>query len=143
MAYNGERTRTLQVLKSRGMHHSNQVREFVFSNHGVDLVDVYLSGDRVLTGMARVAQEALELAATEMRTKDHDRRLRDLANQRKALDAQIAALNADAEQRAGDVEFAIARERFEAAGVAARAKEIAQGGSSRAPAPKTTRKAVR
>ncbi|MBA2961144.1 MULTISPECIES: circadian clock protein KaiC [Ramlibacter] len=136
IAYNGERTRTLQVLKSRGMHHSNQVREFVFSNHGVDLVDVYLSGDRVLTGTARVAQEAQELAATEMRTKDHDRRLRDLANQRKALDAQIAALNADAEQRAGDVEFAIARERFEAAGVAARAKEIAQAGSSRAPAPK-------
>ena len=39
---NGERTRALQVIKSRGMPHSNQVREFVFSDRGIDLVDVYL-----------------------------------------------------------------------------------------------------
>lgn len=135
LAYNGERTRTLQVLKSRGMFHSNQVREFVFTDHGVDLVDVYLSGDRVLTGTARIAQEAQEAAASELRGRDHDRRLRDLANRRKALDAQIAALNAEAEERAGDIQFAIERERFEAAGVATRAKEIARKGSSRAPAP--------
>jgi circadian clock protein KaiC len=54
VASNGERTRTLQVLKSRGMHHSNQVREFLFSSAGLDLVDVYMSGERVLTGAARV-----------------------------------------------------------------------------------------
>ncbi|RYY48279.1 MAG: KaiC 1, partial [Comamonadaceae bacterium] len=54
VANNGERTRTLQVLKSRGMSHSNKVREFVFSDDGLDLVDVYMSGDRVLTGAARV-----------------------------------------------------------------------------------------
>ncbi|MEJ5990159.1 circadian clock protein KaiC [Ramlibacter sp. PS3R-8] len=126
LAYNGERTRTLQVLKSRGMRHSNQVREFVFTDHGVDLVDVYLSGERVLTGTARMAQEAQERAASELRTRDHDRRLRDLANRRKALDAQIASLNAEADERAGDVRFAIERERFEAAGVAERAKEIAR-----------------
>ena len=129
MAYNGERTRTLQVLKSRGMHHSNQIREFVFSNRGVDLVDVYLSGERVLTGTARIAQLAQELAANDLRGRDHERRLRDLANRRKALDAQIAMLNVEAEQRAGDVEFDIARERFEAAGIATRAKEIARAGS--------------
>ncbi|MCG2592315.1 circadian clock protein KaiC [Ramlibacter sp. XY19] len=125
LAYNGERTRTLQVLKSRGMHHSNQVREFVFSDHGVDLIDVYLLGDRVLTGTARIAQEAQELAASQLRGTDHERRLRDLANRRRALDAQIAALNAEADERAGEVEFAIAREKFEAEGVAARAREIA------------------
>lgn len=51
---NSERTRTLQVLKSRGMAHSNQVREFVMSNHGVDMIDVYVSGSQVLTGSARV-----------------------------------------------------------------------------------------
>jgi circadian clock protein KaiC len=136
LAYNGERTRTLQVLKSRGMFHSNQVREFVFSDHGVDLVDVYLSGDRVLTGTARMAQEAQERAASELRGRDHERRLRDLANRRIALDAQIASLHAEAEQRAGEVEFAIAREQFEAAGIAARAREIAQAGSARVPVPK-------
>lgn len=141
LAYNGERTRTLQVLKSRGMHHSNQVREFVFSDHGVDLVDVYLSGERVLTGTARIAQEAQERAAGELRGRDHERRLRDLANRRVALDAQIAALNAEAAQRAGDVEFAIAREQFEAASLAERAKEIARSGSVRPPAPKSGKRA--
>ena len=56
--HNGERTRTLQVLKSRGMAHSNQVREFVFSDHGIDLVDIFISDDRVLTGTARIARQA-------------------------------------------------------------------------------------
>ncbi|GAB3766461.1 circadian clock protein KaiC [Ramlibacter monticola] len=125
LAYNGERTRTLQVLKSRGMYHSNQVREFVFSDNGVDLIDVYLSGDRVLTGTARIAQEAQELAASQLRGSDHERRMRDLANRRRALDAQIAALTAEAEERAGEVEFAIAREKFEAEGLASRSREIA------------------
>ena len=125
LAYNGERTRTLQVLKSRGMYHSNQVREFVFTDHGVDLIDVYLSGDRVLTGTARIAQEAQELAASQLRGSDHERRMRDLANRRRALDAQIAALNAEADERAGDVRFAIAREKFEAESVASRARDIA------------------
>jgi len=125
MAYNGERTRTLQVLKSRGMAHSNQVREFIFSDKGVDLVDVYLQGDQVLTGTARIAHEAQMLAADDLRGRDHARRLRDLANRRKALDAQIAALQADAEQRIGEVEFAIERERFEAESVASRARTIA------------------
>jgi circadian clock protein KaiC len=126
LAYNGERTRTLQVLKSRGMDHSNQVREFVFSDHGVDLVDVYLSGDRVLTGTARIAQEAQERASGELRGRDHERRLRDLANRRRALDAQIAALNAEAEERAGDVRFSIERERVEAEAASTRARQIAQ-----------------
>ena len=130
LAYNGERTRTLQVLKSRGMAHSNQVREFVFGDHGVDLVDVYLSGDRVLTGTARIAQVAQEQAATDLRTQDHDRRLKDLDNRRKALDAQIAALHAEAEERAGDVRFLIARENFEAEGATARSRKIAQSRST-------------
>ncbi|NML44504.1 circadian clock protein KaiC [Ramlibacter sp. G-1-2-2] len=125
LAYNGERTRTLQVLKSRGMYHSNQVREFIFSDAGVDLVDVYLSGDRVLTGTARIAKEAQELAASQLRGTDHERRLRDLATRRRALDAQIAALNAEADERAGELQFAIAREKFEAESVASRARDIA------------------
>ena len=55
---NGERTRTLQVLKSRGMPHSNQVREFVLSERGIELVDVYMPDDRVLTGSERIAHAA-------------------------------------------------------------------------------------
>jgi circadian clock protein KaiC len=65
--FNGERNRTIYVLKSRGMAHSNQVREFVLSNKGIDLVDVSLGAERVLTGTARVAQEELERAAAVLR----------------------------------------------------------------------------
>jgi circadian clock protein KaiC len=55
---NGERTRTVQVVKSRGMAHSNQVREFVLGSRGLELVDVYMPEDRVLTGAERVAHAA-------------------------------------------------------------------------------------
>jgi circadian clock protein KaiC len=126
VAANGERTRTLQVLKSRGMPHSHQVREFVMSDRGVGLVDVYLSGDRVLTGTARIAQVAQEAAAVELRRRDHERRMNELANHRKAIDAQIAALNAQAEERAGEVAFAIERERLTAEGMSSRSRSMAQ-----------------
>lgn len=65
---NGERTRTLQIIKSRGMKHSNQVREFVLDDHGLTLVDVYMAGNDVLTGAARVAQQSREGAVPERRT---------------------------------------------------------------------------
>lgn len=108
--FNGERNRTIYVLKSRGMAHSNQVREFVLSDQGIDLVDVYLGADRVLTGTARVAQEEQERAAAALRRKDHQRKLGQLANKQKAIDAQIAALRADAAAEAAEVAFAIAQE---------------------------------
>ncbi|MDO9436604.1 circadian clock protein KaiC [Hydrogenophaga sp.] len=125
VADNGERTRTLQVLKSRGMPHSNQVREFVMSNHGVSLVDVYLLGDKVLTGSARVAREAQVVAAADLQGRDHERRLQALARQRKALDAQIASLLAESEERAADIEFDIERERLESQRLRERASSIA------------------
>jgi circadian clock protein KaiC len=83
VANNGERTRTLQVLKSRGMNHSNQVREFVFSDEGLDLVDVYMSGDRVLTGAARV-ENAMRGTRTNLAGTRADRG--------QSLASQIAAL---------------------------------------------------
>ena len=57
---NGERNRLLFVLKSRGTAHSNQVREFVLTDHGVELVDVYVGAAGVLAGSARVTQQAVE-----------------------------------------------------------------------------------
>jgi circadian clock protein KaiC len=110
--FNGERNRTIYVLKSRGMAHSNQVREFVLSDAGIDLVDVYLGGDRVLTGTARVAQAASERTAIELREQDHERKLRQLASKRKAIEAQIAALQAEGDAEAAEVQFAIAQETF-------------------------------
>jgi len=107
---NGERNRTLNVLKARGMSHSNQVREFVLSGDGITLVDVYVGADRVLTGAARVAQAAHEQAAADLRREDHDRKLRRLASRRRVLDAQIAALTAESEAEEAEVTFAIAQE---------------------------------
>ncbi len=95
--YSGERNRTIFVLKSRGMPHSNQVREFVLSNDGIDLVDVLLSGDRVLTGRARMAQSERDGVDLTTRKEDHQRALRQLASKQKTIDAQIAALQAEAE----------------------------------------------
>ena len=57
---NGERNRGMYVLKSRGMANSNQIREFILTDHGVELRDVYIGAGGVLTGSARIAQEALE-----------------------------------------------------------------------------------
>ena len=90
----GERNRGLYILKSRGMAHSNQVREFVLSNHGIELLDVYLGPSGVLTGSARVAQEAGEQAEEVASKRELLRRQTEVEAQRKALEAQIAALQA-------------------------------------------------
>ena len=112
--FNGERTRAIQVIKSRGMPHSNQVREFVIGDRGVDLLEVYLLGDQVLTGTARELQKARERVANELRERDHAGRLERIASHRRAIDARIAELRADVEGRATDVAISIAREKLDA-----------------------------
>src|SRR5262245_24959950 len=107
---NGERNRTLHVLKSRGMAHSNQVREFILAGDGIKLVDVYLGNERVLTGTARVTQEAQERATAVLRRQDHERRLRELTTKQKAIEAQITALQHEAEATAAEAEFVVAQE---------------------------------
>jgi circadian clock protein KaiC len=107
---NGERNRTIYVLKSRGIAHSNQIREFVLSDKGIDLVDVYLGAERVLTGTARVAQEELERAAAALREQDHQRKLGRLASRQQAIEAQISALRHEAEEESAEVAFSKARE---------------------------------
>lgn len=108
--FNGERNRTIFVRKSRGMAHSNQVREFVLSDTGIDLVNVYLGGDKVLTGSARIAQEAQERSAATLREQDHQLKLRQLASKRKSIEAQIAALQAEVEAETEEVHFVITQE---------------------------------
>ncbi len=108
--FTGEHNRTIFVRKSRGMAHSNQVREFVLSDSGIELVDVYLGDSQVLTGSARIAREAQENAAAILDGQDHQRRLRQLACRRKAIKAQIAALQAEADAEAEEVKFAITQD---------------------------------
>jgi circadian clock protein KaiC len=90
----GERNRGIHVLKARGTAHSNQVREFVLTPRGIELKDVYLGPGGVLTGSARVAQEAREKAAQAGDEQELDVRHRGLLRKRRALAAQIAALQA-------------------------------------------------
>lgn len=92
---NGERNRCLYVLKSRGMAHSNQIREFVMSREGIQLVPPYVGSGFVLTGSSRVAQEAKESAEKLVRNQEIEQRQQVLERKRKALEAQIMALKAE------------------------------------------------
>jgi circadian clock protein KaiC len=96
----GERNRTMYILKSRGMSHSNQLREFRLTDHGFEVLDVYLGPEGVLTGSSRLSQEAREKAAEAARRQETERRERDLVRKREALEARILALRKefDAEQ---------------------------------------------
>ena len=94
---NGERNRGMYVLKSRGMANSNQIREFILTDHGVELRGVYVGASGVLTGSARIAQEALENAEVLTRKQDIERKKREIERKRKALEAQITTLHADFE----------------------------------------------
>jgi circadian clock protein KaiC len=91
----GERNRGLYVLKSRGMAHSNQIREYLLTSRGMELLDAYLGPGGVLTGSARVVQEARDRAAELERKQEVERMKLSLERKRKALEAQIAALRAD------------------------------------------------
>jgi circadian clock protein KaiC len=91
----GERNREIHVLKSRGMPHSNQLREFVFTDHGIELLDVYTGPAGVLTGTARVAQEAQDRAEALIWQQEIERKKRELEGRRKALQAQVEALHAE------------------------------------------------
>jgi circadian clock protein KaiC len=93
----GERNRGLYILKSRGMAHSNQIREFLLTDHGVELRDVYIGPSGVLTGSARLAQEAQEQAAQTMHEQEVERRKLELERKRSVIEAQIAAMRAEFE----------------------------------------------
>jgi circadian clock protein KaiC len=97
---NGERNRVLYVLKARGMAHSNQIREFLISNHGVDLVDAYIGASGVLTGSARAAQGALEKAVVLADQQEAAQLKREVERKRAALERQIGGLRSDYETEA-------------------------------------------
>ena len=97
---NGERNRVLYVLKARGMKHSNQIREFLISDRGIDVVDAYIGPSGVLTGSARAAQHSLEKAAVLATQQEAAQLKREVERKRKALDRQIGDLRSDYEGEA-------------------------------------------
>ena len=101
---NGERNRALYVLKSRGMAHSNQLREFLLTPQGVDLLDVYVGPGGVLTGSSRLSQEARENAALLVQRQDAERKDRERIRKRELLEARIAALRKEFEMEEEEAE---------------------------------------
>jgi circadian clock protein KaiC len=116
---NGERNRLLFVIKSRGSAHSNQVREFVLTDDGAELLDVYVGPNGVLTGSERVEQIGQERLAQTARADETERRRQELAQRSAAIRAEMAALQA--QLTADTAEF----ERFEASADAGRASGVA------------------
>lgn len=91
----GERNRCVYILKSRGMAHSNQVREFRLSDHGISLVDVYIGDGALLTGSARLAQAAREREAEEEAQQQIERKQLALKRKRALLETRIEAMRAE------------------------------------------------
>lgn len=88
----GERNRGLYILKSRGMDHSNQIREFILTDHGIELLDVYVGPEGVLTGSARLSQEAKNDSDQLLRKQEIERKQTGLELKRAAMEAQIVVL---------------------------------------------------
>ncbi len=99
----GERNRGMYILKSRGMAHSNQIREFLLTNKGVDLMDVYVGPAGVLTGSARLTQEAQEKAEKLVAQQEVELKQANLERKRKAMEAQISAIRAQFEAEEAEV----------------------------------------
>ncbi|MBT3071613.1 circadian clock protein KaiC [Rhodomicrobium sp. Az07] len=101
---NGERNRILYLIKSRGTSHSNQLREFRMTDRGIELIDAYIGPEGVLTGTARITQEARDRAAADQRERESNRRQRQFARRREAVRRQIeeleAALQAEEDEEA-------------------------------------------
>jgi circadian clock protein KaiC len=91
----GERNRGLYVLKSRGMAHSNQIREFRLTDHGIELLDVYVGAEGVLTGSARLSQETKDEAEQLLRQQEIGSKQFGLERKREAMEAQVVVLRSE------------------------------------------------
>ena len=107
----GERTRGLYTLKSRGMKHSDQVRELVITDHAVKLEEICVGPEGVLVGSARLAQQMRDRATVTASRGEIEHKRTLLARKRNALKARIAELETEFTAEAHDIEQAIAQEK--------------------------------
>jgi len=103
----GERNRLMYILKSRGMAHSSQVREFLITDRGVELVDVYVGAGQVLTGAARMVQEAQEETEHLARQQEIERLKLDLKRKHRVMEAQVEVLQSQFEAEEAEIRRAI------------------------------------
>ena len=106
----GERNRLLYVLKSRGMAHSNQMREFLLTSNGVRLRDVYLGPGGVLTGSARLAREAEDRREEVRMQQESERREAVVRTSVRSLNAKIEALQAEREAQENELALIISQD---------------------------------
>src|SRR6266481_2344442 len=107
----GERNRALYVLKSRGQSHSNQVREFVLSNKGLDLLDVYVADGEIKVGSEKIAQQARDRDNALVARQQGELKRLNLERYRKTIAAQTAALQAELEVREAEARIELATQK--------------------------------
>lgn len=139
----GERNRALYVLKSRGMAHSNQVREFLLTDKGAKLVNVYVGPQGLVTGSARLRQEAEDRALARREEEEAARQSAELELKRRQMEGEIAGLRAKFEAEAREVQRRVQATRKRAANVsaerteAARLRQLGASGDQRKPKHRT------
>lgn len=108
---NGERNRTIDIIKARGMEHSNQVREFILTDNGIEIVDVYLGPAGMLTGSARISQIALEKTQRLEREQEIERKQREIERKHDAMEAQITVIRSQFEASEEELDRVIQQEK--------------------------------
>jgi circadian clock protein KaiC len=136
----GERNRGLYVLKSRGMAHSNQIREFKLTDNGIELVDVYVGDDGVLTGSARLSREMEDDAEKLLRQQEIGSKQFSLERKREAMEAQIVVLRSEFEAEESESLKIINIEKARNESFKLVKQEMAKSRRSDAPLKKTTMK---
>jgi circadian clock protein KaiC len=122
----GERNRGIYIIKSRGMAHSNQIREFLITSKGVDIIDVYTGPAGVLTGSARLSQEIKDMETEDKRKEEIKKLQRDLERKRKLTDAQITALQAEFTAKEEEVKQFINQEKRREKTIAENRKDMSR-----------------
>ncbi|MGB7969592.1 MAG: circadian clock protein KaiC [Methanobacterium sp.] len=109
---NGERNRTIDIIKTRGMFHSNQVREFIITNNGIKIVDLYLGPNGMVTGSARISQISREKADKLIRQQEIERQQRELEQKRQTIDLKIKELESNYKIEKQDLDTTIEQEKL-------------------------------
>lgn len=107
---NGERNRGIYVLKARGMQHSNQIREFIITSKGINLVSAYTGANGVLTGTARAAQETLDKASQIIRDQEIEYKHREIKRKQVMQESEIALLKFKYEKEDDELKKTIEQE---------------------------------
>ena len=121
---NGERNRVFSIIKSRGMAHSNQLREFVLSDKGIELLDLYKGTEGVLFGSARMAQQSREVSDRLLRNEEIERKQREIDSKRLVMENEIALLRARFAREEDEMKTVIGQDMYREKVAATAMKEI-------------------